>query len=39
MGDLAIYNSTDNCIHFLLKKIEFRLTMAPKEEAETCSWK
>ena len=31
MLDLAIFNSIFNCIHCLLKKIEFSLKMAPKE--------
>ena len=35
---LAIYNSTVNCIHFLLKKIESSLKMVSKG-AETCRWK
>jgi len=36
--DLAVYNSIFKCKHFLLKKIESSLKMAPKDEAETCSW-
>jgi hypothetical protein len=36
--DLAIYNSTVNCIHYLLTKIQVSLKMAPIEGAKTCSW-
>jgi len=36
---IEIYNSIVNFIHCLLKKIESSLKMAPKERAETCSWK
>jgi hypothetical protein len=38
MRDLAIYNITVNCIHYLLKKTEFSWKMVPTEGAETCSW-
>ena len=39
MRDLAIFNSIVNNIDGLLKKKEFSLKKAPKEEAETCDWK
>jgi hypothetical protein len=38
MRDLAIYISIVNCIHYLPKKIEFSLKIAPTEGAETCGW-
>ena len=34
MIDIAIYNSIFNCIHCLLKKVEFSLKMAPKKESK-----
>ena len=32
MRDIAVYNSTDNCIHCLLKKIEFSLKWLRKKQ-------